>query len=165
LVIANHVGWWDGFWVMYLNMKKFHKKFYFMMLEKQLKNHWFFGYTGGYPVKKRSHEIIDCLNYTSDLLYDSNNMVLMFPQGNLESIYQHEFVFEKGVERVIRKSKEFTEIIFVANLIDFYKKPKPSLFINYIVYGNGETDIKSIQEAYNKFYNNTLNKHKKMNRG
>ena len=38
LLISNHISWWDGFWVVYLNIKLFHRKFYFMMLEEELRN-------------------------------------------------------------------------------------------------------------------------------
>lgn len=165
LIIANHVSWWDGFWVMYLNMKMFHKRFHFMMLDEQLKKHWFFSYTGGYPIKKRSHDIIECLNYTSDLLNDTKNMVLMFPQGSLESLYQQLFVFEKGVERVLKNKIGKTEIIFVANLIDYFRNPKPSLFINYLNYTGKSTDKRTIEEAYNSFYNDAISHHIKLNRG
>ncbi len=42
LLITNHISWWDGFWADYINMKLFHRKFYFMMLEEQLLKHMFF---------------------------------------------------------------------------------------------------------------------------
>ena len=42
LLISNHVSWWDGFWAMYINLKLFKKKFYFMMHENQLLKYKFF---------------------------------------------------------------------------------------------------------------------------
>ena len=36
LLLANHVSWWDGFWIMNLDMKVLKRKFHFMMLEEQL---------------------------------------------------------------------------------------------------------------------------------
>jgi len=95
LVIANHISWWDGFWVMYLNMQKFHRKFYFMMLEEQLRKHWYFNFTGGYSVRKSSRSIIDTLNYTAELLEHSSNMVLLFPQGRITSMHNQEIKFER----------------------------------------------------------------------
>ena len=26
LILSNHVSWWDGFWIMYLNLKLLHRK-------------------------------------------------------------------------------------------------------------------------------------------
>ena len=54
LLIANHISWWDGFWMMQLNLKQGHHKFHFMMLEEQLKKHWYFKYTGGFSIKKKN---------------------------------------------------------------------------------------------------------------
>ena len=40
LMISNHFSWWDGFWVVYLNLKLLHRKFFFfMMLEEELRKH------------------------------------------------------------------------------------------------------------------------------
>lgn len=46
LLIANHIGWWDGFWALYLSMKVFRKKYHFMMLEKELRKRWLFSFSG-----------------------------------------------------------------------------------------------------------------------
>jgi hypothetical protein len=67
LMIANHISWWDGFWAMYLNLKVFHKKFYFMMLEDQLLKFRFFQWTGGFSIKKKSREMIESLTYASKI--------------------------------------------------------------------------------------------------
>ena len=58
LCVANHMSWWDGIWVFYVNEKKFQRRFHFMMLEEQLKKNWFFKYTGGFSVKKSSKSVI-----------------------------------------------------------------------------------------------------------
>jgi 1-acyl-sn-glycerol-3-phosphate acyltransferase len=97
LLISNHVSWWDGFWAMYLNMRLLHRKFYFMMLEEQLKKFSFFINTGGYSVKKGNRSIIESINYTIELLTDSKNLVLMFPQGKITSVYDRSIKFEKGI--------------------------------------------------------------------
>jgi hypothetical protein len=52
-----------------------------MMLEDQLKRYWFFKYTGGFSVKKKSKSITETLNYTQELLSDGKNLVLIFPHG------------------------------------------------------------------------------------
>ena len=48
LVVSNHVSWWVGFWLVYLNSKILHRKIHFMMLEEQLKKYWYFQHTGGF---------------------------------------------------------------------------------------------------------------------
>ena len=79
LLLSNHSSWWDGFWHLYLNMKVFKKKFHFMMLEEQLKKHWYFNYTGGFSVKKSTRSAVATIQYSAELLSHPNNLVLMFP--------------------------------------------------------------------------------------
>ena len=103
LLLSNHSSWWDGFWQLYLNMKIFKKKFHFMMLEEQLSKHWYFNYTGGFSVKKWTRSIVETVQYSATLLSQPDNLVLMFPQGEVKSIHNHFFAFEKGVEKILQK--------------------------------------------------------------
>jgi len=156
LVIANHISWWDGFWVMYLNKSKINKKFHFMMLEEQLKKFWFFKYCGGFSINKKSRTVIDTLNYTSELLQNKNNMVLIFPQGEIKSIYEQSINFEKGVEWLVRKNKEI-QVMKVVNIVDYFSHPKPSLYIyheEYILKPNISTE-----QEYQQFYSETIKNH------
>ncbi len=160
LVISNHMSWWDGFWINYLNTKIFKRKFHFMMLEKQLRKHWFFQYAGGFSIKKNSRSVVETINYTARLLTDKNNMVLIFPQGKIESLYTDKFNFEKGLEVILQKTEQKAQVLFVANLIDYYSKPHPSLFVYMEDYKSGDYDLKAMQDSYNDFYRGAVVKQK-----
>ncbi len=157
LIVANHISWWDGFWIMYLNRTFFKKKFHFMMLEEQLKKYRFFNYSGGFSVNKKSKTIIETLQYTTDLLKDKKNMVLIFPQGEIKSIYETNIKFEKGLDWIIKKTDNI-QIIQVANFVDYFSKPKPSLYI-YFEEFNPEKNTK-LEQSYNQFYSNCIEKQK-----
>ena len=158
LVIANHFSWWDGFWVMYMNMKLFRRKFYFMMLEEQLRKHMFFNKTGGYSVRRGSRSIIESIQYTIGLLKDNNNMVLLFPQGRIVSNYQSSISFEKGIQRVIGEIEGKAQVLFEVNLVEYFSHARPSLYI-YLCEYNGPGKKEEIERAYNKFYESTLKTH------
>lgn len=157
LVIANHVSWWDGFWVDYLNQKFLNRKFHFMMLEDQIKKHWYFRYTGGYSVKKKSRNIFNSISYSIELLQQPENLVLMFPQGEIQSIYNDAVVFENGVERIINKTAPETQVIFVANLIDYFSDSKPNLFIYFKSMLVQDLQKTTVEKEYNTFYQQSLN--------
>lgn len=157
LVIANHISWWDGFWIMYLNMKIYKRKFHFMMLEEQLKKYWFFNYSGGFSVNKKSKTIIETLNYTVDLLKDKNNMVLIFPQGEIKSVYENNIQFEKGLDWIIKKTKDI-QIIQVASFVDYFSKQKPSLYIYFEEFNPNENT--TLETSYNQFYSKSVEKQK-----
>ena len=158
LLISNHTSWWDGFWVMYINLIVLHKKFHFMMLEDQLRKFWFFNYTGGFSVNKNSKSIIQTLKYTSELLTDTNNMVLIFPQGEIQSSHNQNIKFQKGIERVLNDTPNSIQVVFQVNLLDYFSSPKPGIYFYLKEYTEQVHDLKSIETAYNSFYKSALDK-------
>ena len=157
LLIGNHVGWWDGFWAMYLNLKVLKRKFHFMMLEEQLLRYRFFNYTGAFSVDKGSRSVVESIRYASELLNDSKNMLLMYPQGRLHSMYEHHFQFEKGIERILKNRERKVQVVFSANLVDCFTEPKPSLSI-YTENYEGAFTVEALEQAYNDFYARCLEK-------
>ena len=157
LLIGNHVGWWDGFWAMYLNLKVLKRKFHFMMLEEQLMRYRFFNYTGAFSVDKGSRSVVESIRYASELLNDSKNMLLMYPQGRLHSMYEHHFQFEKGIERILKNRERKVQVVFSANLVDCFTEPKPSLSI-YTENYEGAFTVEALEQAYNDFYTRCLEK-------
>jgi len=156
LLLANHVSWWDGFFAMFLNVKILRRKFHFMMLEEQLTRFSFFNQTGGYSIRKKSRETVESINYTAELFHERENMVLLFPQGKIESIYKTSFQFESGIGHIIKKTGCKIHILFMANLIDYFSNRKPGLYIYVSEYKSDSLDIRSIQDAYNLFYSNCI---------
>ena len=153
LMISNHFSWWDGFWVVYLNLKLLHRKFFFfMMLEEELKKHMYLNKSGGYSVRKGSRSIVESLSYTAELLNDKNNLVLMFPQGRIESIYKKDFIFEKGIEFVLKKASARPQIIFLVNLVDYFSNQKPGLFMYLKEYIGTDLSTETLQKEFNLFY-------------
>jgi 1-acyl-sn-glycerol-3-phosphate acyltransferase len=152
LLIANHTSWWDGFWAMYVNLKIFRRKFYFMMLEQQLRKYWLFNYAGGFSVHKQSKSIIETLTYTTELLKDSNNLVLVFPQGEIQSMHTQNIEFEKGIERILKNSAIALQVVFMVNLIDYFSNRKPGVYFHLQEYKGDAYDAESIQRSYNQFF-------------
>ena len=152
LLLANHFSWWDGFFAMYLNVNILKRKFHFMMLEEQLKKFSFFNKTGGYSIRKKSRSIIESIDYTAELLSNKQNMVILFPQGKIESIYTRNFQFESGIERILGKIGNEIQIVFMVNLVDYFSNRKPGLFMYLSEYQKNDFDTKTIQAEYNAFY-------------
>ncbi|MBN2213098.1 MAG: lysophospholipid acyltransferase family protein [Bacteroidales bacterium] len=163
LFIANHVSWWDGFWVFYLNLKLFKRKFHFMMLEEQLRKYSFFIKTGGYSVKKGNRSILESIQYTAGILKEQGNAVLLFPQGKIQSVYMPSFTFEKGIEKVLEKVENKIQIIFIVNMTDYFSYPKPALFIYYREYSGNSFKGSALQEEYNSFYHSCICEQQKKN--
>jgi len=150
LIIANHFSWWDGFIQLYLNYRVINKKFHVMMLEFQLKKFMILNKAGAFSVKKNSRDILHSLKYSEEILSDKNNLLLIFPQGEIQTLYTDAFKFEKGIEKLIRNKNIC--LIFNVNLIDYFSFKKPSLNIYYKIYPLFEdVKIDEIENAYNIF--------------
>ncbi|MGE0018803.1 MAG: lysophospholipid acyltransferase family protein [Draconibacterium sp.] len=156
LLITNHNSWWDGLWVEWVNQQVFKRKFYFMMLEEQLRNFWFFNYTGGYSVRKNSKSIIESLAYTRELLIDRQNLVLMYPQGKIQSMHDIDFQFKKGIEHVLKRMNNPVQLIFMVSLIDYFSNPKPGLFLYLKEYTENDLSTKTIRLNFSEFYQNCI---------
>lgn len=154
LMIANHFSWWDGFIQYRLNRHIYKRKLYVMMLEEQLSRHPILRQCGAFSIRKHSREIIESLNYCTKLLEDKNNLVLLFPQGKIESIYTSYFVFEKGLTYIFKHLPNEVQLIFNVNLIDYFSEKKPSLYIYYKKCTLPPSlDIKYIEKDFNRFAN------------
>ncbi|MBN2615236.1 MAG: lysophospholipid acyltransferase family protein [Bacteroidales bacterium] len=160
LLIANHISWWDGFWLMLLNLKVLHKKFHFMMLKEQLRKHWYFNYAGGFSVSKNSRSILESLDYAAALLKSKDNMVIVFPQGKINSMHNQHFTFEKGMERIVAENHGKLKVIMVANMVDYFSNAKPSLSIYAKEMENFSMGIETMQKMYQNFYNGCIQRQK-----
>jgi 1-acyl-sn-glycerol-3-phosphate acyltransferase len=158
LIISNHVSWWDGFWVMYANLKLFRRKFHFMMLEDQLRRFWHFRYTGGFSVRKGSRSVLETLDHACELLSNRGNIVLVFPEGEIQSIYKAPVRFEGGIERIIRQCVSPVIICFAVNLIDYLSDKNPSLYIYLKEFTPVEGSLEEAEREYNKFLSECIEK-------
>lgn len=161
LLISNHLSWWDGFWAEYVNQKLFGRRFHFMMREDQLRKYWFFNYTGGYSVCKGSRSIIQSLEYTAELLRQPSNLVLLFPQGEIQSMHTQHLVFQSGIQRILTHQPNSIQIVFLANLVDYFSSPKPGIYFYVQEYSGGSLDVQSIERSYNQFYSEAIDKQMK----
>ena len=157
LLICNHISWWDGIWTLLLNKKRFKKKYHFLMLEEMLLKNKILNLAGGYSIKKGSKSMVESLNYTAELLANKSNIVLFFPQGEIKSMHQTSFTFEKGIEKILQKIKTDIQVVFVANFIDYFSNVKPTLFSNITEF-KGVKTVAEIEKQYNVFYTDCIEK-------
>lgn len=155
LMIANHFSWWDGFIQYHLNKNVFKRRFHVMMLEEQLSENMILNKGGAFSIRKNSKDVIRSLSYSLELLADKDNLVLIFPQGEIQSIYTDYFKFENGLSYLLKHLKNEIQLVFNINLIDFFSEKKPSLNIYYKEYklSAGVSELKNIEKGFNDFYN------------
>lgn len=155
LVIGNHVSWWDGFWVYYLNKRLVNKQLYVMMLEEQLKPRRFLRRIGAFSIEPGSRDMVYSLNYAARLLQQPGHLVVMYPQGEMASLSAGVLPFKNGVSQLIDKAG-LQQVLFYTALIDYFSERKPTLTL-YL--GSTMVDRDSagdLQKAYENFHQQSL---------
>lgn len=129
IITPNHFSWWDGFFA-YRFIKKFfpQKKLHMLMLESQLKRYWFFSKVGAYSIDPENpKKIIGTINYTAEILRDSGNLVVIYPQGEIEPQDTETLNLKKGIVKVLEKAGEAITVLPVAFRIIFGNEMKPTV--------------------------------------
>ncbi len=148
LVLSNHAGWWDPFFIIYANLRYFGKRYHVMMLEEELKARPLLRQAGAYSVKKNTRDAVISLDYTVELLRDRRNLVELFPQGKIESPLLETIRFQRGIDYVLERSPDCA-VMLVACFTDYFsrRKPEAHVFLHTI----SPTD-NPMAEKYNHFY-------------
>lgn len=153
LLLANHFSWWDGFTHYYLNRLYFRKRFHLMMQEEELAKRPIFRNAGVFSIKKGSREVFESLDYTVKLLTNFENLVVMFPQGRLNSLHQQQFYFEKGVMYLMKNLSKEVNVIFSIFLPEYGPHPKPILTSHlFTMPENTGESLQLLEEAFTQKY-------------
>ncbi|MCF8360237.1 MAG: 1-acyl-sn-glycerol-3-phosphate acyltransferase [Prolixibacteraceae bacterium] len=161
MVIGNHISWWDGFWALYLNNQFLKKDFNVMMLEEQLSQRMFLNKAGAYSIQPGTRDVFKSLQYTKNLLRNAQNMVLMFPQGEISSMVNHQISFEKGVERLLDPEMKI-QLLFYCAFVDYFSHRKPSLFFYLCEVEKPDLSAAGLLKQYGAFYAESKDKQAKL---
>ncbi|NLT03981.1 MAG: glycerol acyltransferase [Bacteroidales bacterium] len=157
LLLANHISWWDGFWVAFLNTKHFGRLFHVMMTEEQLRKHPYFSRCGAFSIRKGHRSQVESLAYAASLLDVPTSLVLLFPQGVIHSLYQAPLHFERGVRQVLAKAAVTDcHVVFLLSLPDYLATRKPSLTLYYERYAGPCDNLEQVETAYQAFQTRCL---------
>lgn len=123
-----------------------------MMLEDQLRRYIILNKAGAFSVKKGSRDMLESLNYCSRLLEDPQNLLVIFPQGEIQSLYTRYFRFEKGIERITKIAEGSAQLLFNVNLTDYFSHKKPGLNVYFRTCPlSDNSTLPEIEEAYNEY--------------
>jgi len=161
LLIGNHFSWWDGFIANFLNIKIFRKKLHIMMLEEQLRQRMFLNKAGAYSIQPKSRSVIESLDYTVELLQNNKHLVVLYPQGEFQSMHSKEISFQPGIDRVFSALKDPVQIVFYIALPDYFSFRKPTLTVYLKQLEVSEiTDSRKLESFFNEFLRDCRTKQK-----
>ncbi len=153
LLLSNHFSWWDGFIQYRLNREFFGRKLYVMMLEEQLRRNMILNRCGAFSIRRNSRDSVESIRYCCDLLADPGHTVLVFPQGEIQSVHTERIRFRKGVDAILKRTPGPVQVVMNVNLPDYFSRPRPSLSVYARILrpgfrpGGGE-----LEEEFNRYY-------------
>lgn len=164
MLMCNHFSFWDGFWAAYLCFHAIHKQqklkgVYIMVLKKQMQMNPWLKYFGCFSIDPGRASVNESLDYAAQILNTPGNVLLMYPQGNLESNHVRRIVMRDGVNQIIPRIKGSCQLLWSSNLIEYFESLRPSVYFNMLDCGtNHGFDFEELKKEVNRFHNDSIRK-------
>jgi hypothetical protein len=135
VLMCNHFGFLDGFFAHYLcinlvNKQQKLKGIYAMSVKKQMEKNWWLKYTGSFSVDPGKRSVAQTLEYAAQILSEPGNILLYYPQGNLESAHVRHIEFKDGIYEIVKRIKGDCQLLWSSNILDYFESTKPSTWFN-----------------------------------
>jgi 1-acyl-sn-glycerol-3-phosphate acyltransferase len=164
ILMCNHFGFLDGFFAYYLCFKFINKKqklkhIYTMSVKKQMEKNWWLKYSGSFSVEPGKRSIDESLEYAATLLNQPGNLLIYYPQGNLESAYVRQIEFKDGLYEIATRTKGDCQLIWSSVLLEYFESTKPSVYFNLLDCGtNREFDFEQLKNKVNAHHLKAIKK-------
>ncbi len=161
--LSNHTSWWDGIWPLLLNAKYVKRPFYVLMLEKELQKRQYLRGLGAFSIAPGSRSVVESGQYLVDLLYSPQNIVLLYPQGQLESMHEHQIRFAPGMLRYACQQNDAIYWLFSAFFLDFGANSKATVYhYHQVMTFEIRPSAEEISRLYQLFYDEQRQKQIRM---
>jgi len=132
IITPNHFSWWDGFFADYAIKPFCKRKLFIMMLEEQLETYWFFKNIGAFSInQKNPKSILTTFNYTIETISNSKNVLIFYPQGEIEEYGKRPLVVKDGLKVLISMSHFPVNILPAAFKIKYGSNKKPDVLVRF----------------------------------
>ncbi|MES2651827.1 MAG: 1-acyl-sn-glycerol-3-phosphate acyltransferase [Bacteroidota bacterium] len=163
ILMCNHFSFLDGFLAYYLADRLFKKngmrRLYIMSVKKQMEKNWWLRYIGSFSIDPGKRSIDESFTYAADVLAQPGNLVLMYPQGNMESNYIRHIHFEDGLNQIVPKITGKCQLLWSSNILEYFESTKPTLYYNLLDCGsNNEFDFELVKQKVNLHHKASIEK-------
>ena len=164
ILMCNHFSFLDGFLAVYLCLYGIHRTerlncFYIMSLKKQLQKNRWLRYIGAFSIVPGSPSVEESLRYAAEILSKPGNVLLFYPQGNLESQMIRHIEFKDGLAKIVSQIKGNCQLIWSSNLIEYFESIKPSVYFNMLDCGtNNDFDFGDLKLRVNAHHLQAIKK-------
>lgn len=164
LLMCNHFSFLDGLMALYLCRKVFAdhdqlKTFQVMVLKGQLKKRKWLKRLGGFSVAPGSRSISESLGHAKEVLSTPGNLLLLYPQGNLESMYVRKIIFQDGINQILPQVEGKCQVVWASVLMEYFESIKPTLYFSMLDCGTNEDfDFDTVANKVNEHHLHCIKK-------
>lgn len=164
LLLCNHFSFWDGFLATYLVRNSIHKAqgikgLNFMSVKKQMEMNPWLRYTGSFSVEPGRFSAGESVAYAAEILSTPGNVLVLYPQGNLESSHVRKIEMKDGINAIIPQIKGNCQIIWSSNLTEYFESLKPSVYFHMLDCGtNKDFNFDTLDKKINDFHKEAIQK-------
>jgi 1-acyl-sn-glycerol-3-phosphate acyltransferase len=162
ILMCNHFSFLDGVLAYYLCTHFFWGKdkmkyLHIMSLKQQLiKNKWL-RYFGSFSIQPGKRSITQSFEHAAHLLSKPGNLLLFYPQGNLESMHVRKIEFQQGLSEIVQRIQGPCQLIWCSNVLEFFESTKPSLSFNLLDCGTADHfDFDKTVSQVNQFHQKSI---------
>ena len=164
ILMCNHFGFFDGFFAYYLCFRFIGKKqklkgIYTMSVKKQMEKNWWLKYGGSFSVDPGTRSVNESLDYAAALLNEPGNLLIFYPQGNLESMYVRYIEFKEGLYEIATRTSGNCQLIWCSVLMEYFESTKQSVYFNLLDCGDtSEFDFEQLKQKVNRHHLQSITK-------
>lgn len=164
VLMCNHFGFLDGFFAYYLCFKFINKKqklkgLYTMSVKKQMEKKPWLKYAGSFSVEPGKRSIRESLDYAAELLNTPGNLLIFYPQAELESSHIRHIEFKDGIYEIISRVKGDCQLVWSSVTLEYFESLKPSAYINILDCGtNHDFDFDGLKKKVNDHHLQSMRK-------
>ncbi len=162
ILMSNHFSFLDGLFAFYITRNHFFKPGYMkqmhiMSLKRQMQKNPWLRLIGSFSVDPGKLSIQESFSHAANLLNQPGNLLLFYPQGNLESLHVREIYFEDGLNQIVPQIIGPCQIIWSSNIIEYFEGVRPEISFNLLDCGLvKDYDFKEIQERINHHHQDVI---------
>ena len=164
VLMCNHFGFLDGFFAYYVIFNLINKQqplraLYAMSVKKQMEKKPWLKYFGSFSVEPGRWSIKESIEYAAGVLNTPGNILLFFPQAELESQHIRHIEFKDGIGEIVNRVTGNCQLIWCSTVLEYFESLKPSATMSLMDCGtNNGFDFDKLKNDVNTHHLESMKK-------
>jgi len=108
---------------------------------------------GSFSIDPGKRSITESFDYAGEILSTPGNLLLYYPQGELESIYIRHIKFDAGISEIIARTQGKCQLIWCSSFAQYFENFRTSVYTYMLDCGtNQHFDFEAIKQNINQHH-------------